>query len=161
MSAVDGVALRFDFERDVVQVRKSLAQLKGKGDGVEKFVLKDPKSKTSRRAIVVGVAVAVRVGVEVGVLVFVRVAVPVGVTVAVRVIVGLRVGVSVGVLLGVGVTVRVGVGVRVGVPVGVDVGVAKSKDSSPIHVPQRSKGAAAYSPIAQNVPATGSIAIPL
>jgi integrase len=40
-----------DFERGVVQVRNSLAQLKGKGVGADKFVLKDPKSKTSRRAI--------------------------------------------------------------------------------------------------------------
>jgi integrase len=40
-----------DFEKGVVHVRKSLAQLKGKGEAGDKFVLKDPKSKTSRRTI--------------------------------------------------------------------------------------------------------------
>jgi integrase len=40
-----------DFERGVVNVRKSLAQVKGKGEAGDRFVLKEPKSKSSRRAI--------------------------------------------------------------------------------------------------------------
>ena len=85
----------------------------------------------------------------------------VGVGVMVRVGVGVRLGVGEGVLLGVGVTVALGVGVRLGVLVSVGVGVAKSKANEPIQVPQRSNGAAAYSPMTQNVPETGSRPIPL
>jgi hypothetical protein len=85
----------------------------------------------------------------------------------VRVPVRVRVGVTVGV----GGRVRVGVRVTVGVRVGVDVGGGVPTTMAPIHVPQRDSGvalgvalgtgAAAYSPITQKRPSTGSTAMPL
>lgn len=77
--------------------------------------------KTVTHAVLVGLAVGVRVGVLVGgtgVLVAVFAGAPVGVGVAVRVGVGVGVGVAVG-GGAVGVLVALGVGVRVGVEVAV------------------------------------------
>jgi hypothetical protein len=126
-----------------------------------------PSTRPSRLTSARG---SVGVGVAPGVLVFVWVAL--GGDEGVRVAVGEDVGegLGVGVLLGLGVcvAVRVGLlGVRVGravdVALGVRVGVnnAPGKAKWPIHVPQRSAGASAYSPINHRLLSSGSTLAPL